>query len=148
METNIKTTKFKPLGFPGDFSRTSHTFTLRDHYCCPLGSRSQTYLHCRWQTAGNSALVKVRKCKCRTEGGGGEGSRDRDVVREPWQRDTELLIGEGQTEGKAVSSWLISTDRLSAKAPPGCPALCCVLSAAPAGQQRRMALLMDGECCG
>lgn len=27
METNIKTTKFKPLGFPGDFSRTSHTAT-------------------------------------------------------------------------------------------------------------------------
>lgn len=43
------------------------------------------------------------------------------------QCDVQLSIGEGQTEGKAVSSPLISTDRLMPQHPLG--SLCCVFTA-------------------
>lgn len=74
------------------------------------------------QTARVSELVKVKKCKSWRKGGW--GGADRDVGRQPQQRDLVLLIGQGQTEGRAVSSLLISSDRLTPQHPLGCPILC------------------------
>lgn len=90
-----------------------------------------------------SELVKVKKCKSWRKGGW--GGADRDVGRQPQQRDLVLLIRQGQTEGRAVSSLLISSDRLTPQHPLGCPILCiycCSCRAAKSG-----AGLIDGQNC-
>lgn len=70
-------------------------------------------------------LIKVKRCKGEWE----EVWKENRSLRErrwKWrcmagcevqQRDTDLSIGEGQTEGKAVSLLLISTDRLTPQHP-------------------------------
>lgn len=69
----------------------------------------------------------------------GRPEREEHVGWEPPRRDAELSISRGQTEGKAVSSVLISADPLTPQYPP-----CCAFTAAPAGQQNEAASPADG----
>lgn len=66
---------------------------------------------CGWVNWSRWKVVKAGEKKCKERNGGEKG--EIEMYSSPRQHHAEISIWEGQTEGKAVSSLLISTDKLT-----------------------------------